>query len=77
MFLIGFYFCGRYIYTGGDDKEVKRDMYAALSYFRGSNDHDVYETWENHLEDFISYFSLTPEQKCYYIQMKLAEEVYW
>jgi len=41
-------------------KEVKRDMYAALLYFQGSNDYDVYEKWENHLEDFFIYFFLTP-----------------
>ena len=40
---MGFYFCGKYIYTGGDEKEVERDMYAILSYFRGSNDQDGYE----------------------------------
>ena len=32
---MGFYFCGKYIYTDGDEKEVERDMYAALPYFRG------------------------------------------
>ena len=40
---MGFYFCGKYIYTDGDKKEVERDMYAALPYFQGSNDHDGYE----------------------------------
>ena len=30
---MGFYFCDKYIYTDGDEKEVKRDMYAALPYF--------------------------------------------
>jgi len=38
-----FYFCGKYINTEGDEKQVERDMYAVLSYFRGSNDHDGYE----------------------------------
>jgi len=38
-----FYFCGRYINTNADDKEVERDMCAAIPYFRGSNDHDGYE----------------------------------
>jgi len=59
---MSFYFCGRYIYTDGDDKEVERDMYAAIPYIRGSNDHDGYEKWKDHLEDFFNYFSLTPEQ---------------
>ena len=38
-----FYFCGRYIYTDGDDKEIEQDMYAAISYFQASNDHARYE----------------------------------
>ena len=38
-----FYFCGKYIYTDGDEKEVEKDMYATLSYFRGSNDQYGYE----------------------------------
>ena len=38
-----FYFCGKYVYTDGDEKEVERDMYVALPYFWGSNDHDEYE----------------------------------
>ena len=72
-----FYFCGRYIYTNGDNKEVERDMYAAISYFRGSNDHNGYEKQKDHLEYFFSYFFSTPKQKYYYAQMKLAGEVYW
>ena len=74
---MGFYFCGKYIYTDGDEKEVERDMYAALPYFRGFYDQDGYEKWENHLENFFRYFSLTPAQKCHYAQMKLVGEVYW
>ena len=31
------------IYTDGDEKKVERDMYAAISYFRGSTDLDGYE----------------------------------
>ena len=31
---MGFYFCGKYIYTDDDENEVERDMYAALPYFR-------------------------------------------
>ena len=27
-----FYFCGKYIYSDGDEKEVERDMYEALPY---------------------------------------------
>jgi len=38
-----FYFYDKYIYSDGDEKEVERDMYATLSYFRGSNDHNGYE----------------------------------
>ena len=34
-----FYFCGSYINTDADDKEVERDMHGAIMYFRGSNDH--------------------------------------
>ena len=73
---MGFYFCGKYIYAD-DEKEVERDMYATLLYFWGSNDHDGYEEWENHLEDFFRYFSLTSAQKCHYAQLKLAGEAYW
>jgi len=40
---MGFYFCGQYIYTDGDEKEVEWDTYKALSYFRGSHDHYGYE----------------------------------
>jgi len=72
-----FYICGYYIYTDGDEKDVERNMYAALLYFQGSNDHDEYEKWKNQLEDFFKYFSLTPEQKCHYAQLKLAGEAYW
>jgi len=61
-----FYFCGKYIYTDGDEKEVERDMNAALPYFRGFYDRDGYKKWENHLEDFFRYFSLTLAQKCHY-----------
>ena len=38
-----FYFCGKFIHTDGDEKEVERDMYAALPYFQSSNDHNGYE----------------------------------
>jgi len=40
---MGFYFCGKYICTDGDDKEVERDMYAAISYFWDFNDRCGYE----------------------------------
>jgi len=40
---MNFYFCGKYIYTDGDEKEVERDMYAALSYFRDYDDQYGYE----------------------------------
>ena len=35
-----FYFCEKYIYTDGDEKEVERDMHAALLYFRDFYDQD-------------------------------------
>ena len=47
---MGFYFYGRYINIDADDKNVERDMYAALSYFRHS--HNGYEKWENNLEEY-------------------------
>ena len=74
---MGFYFCDKYIYTDGDEKEVERDMYATLSYFRGFNDQDGCEKWENQLEHLFRYLSLTPAQKYHYAQMMLAGEVYW
>ena len=70
IFYIGFYFWGKYIYTDGDEKEVERDMYAALPYFQDS--HDGYENWENNLEEVFNYFSLTSEQKYHYIQRRLV-----
>jgi len=36
---MNFYFCGRHIHTDGDEKKVKRDIYAALLYFWGSDDY--------------------------------------
>ena len=56
-----FYFYEKYINTEADDKEVEWDMYADLSYFRGSNDQYGYEKWENNLKDFFSYFILTSQ----------------
>ena len=41
---MNFYFYGKYINTEADDKEVKRDMYAALPRFRGSDDQYGYES---------------------------------
>jgi len=41
---MGFYFCGRYIHTDGDKKEVEQDMYVGLLYFWGSYDHYGYES---------------------------------
>ena len=35
---MGFYFCGRYLYTNGDENEDEWDMYAAIRYFWGSYD---------------------------------------
>ena len=61
---MSFYFCSRYIHTDGDEKKVEW----AIFYFRSSHDH---------LEEFFSYFSLTSEQKCRYVQMRLVGEAYW
>jgi len=58
---MGFYFCGRYINTDADEKKVERDMYAALTCFRGSNDHIGHAEWERKFETFFSYFILTSE----------------
>ena len=52
-------------------------MYAALPYFRDSDDQYEYEKWESNLEAFFSYFVLTSEQKCCYAQMRLIGEAYW
>ena len=49
---MGFYFCGRYIYIDGDEKEVERGMYAAISCFRGSHNRDGYEKRESNPEVF-------------------------
>ena len=48
-----FYFCGRYINTDTNEKEVEWDIYAALSYFQNSNDHIGYEECESSLEIFF------------------------
>ena len=61
----------------GDDKEIKRDMYAVVPYFWGSYDRYGYGYWESQLEDFFSYFELTTEEKYYYVQLKLDEEAYY
>ena len=53
-----FYFCGKYIYTNGHEKDVERDMYAALPYFRDSNDHDGYEKWKKSTWRFFQIFLL-------------------
>ena len=73
---MNFYFCGKYICTDDDEKKVERDMYAALLYFRGSNNHIRYEEWKSNLEAFFNYFILTSEQKYHYAQMKLVGQVY-
>ena len=70
-----FYFCDRFINTDADEKKVKQDMYAALSYFRGSNDHIEYEEWESNFEAFFCYFILTSEQKYHYVQMKQLDRL--
>jgi len=49
-----------------------------LSFFsRGYYDHHEYEKWEDNLEDFFRFFSLTLEQKCRYARIKLDEEAYY
>ena len=73
---MGFYFYGRYINIGADDKE-ERNMYAAIPYFRSSKDNIGDEKWENDLKKFFSYFILTSEQKYHYAQMKLIGHAYW
>ena len=73
---MGFYFCGKYIYTDCNDKESERSMFAAVPYFRGAYDCYDYEDWESNLEAFFSYFVLTSEQKCHYAQMRLVGEAY-
>jgi len=70
-----FYFCGKYIYTDDDDKELERNMYATLPYFRVLMIRMSMKS-ENHLEGFFRYFFLTPTQKCHYAQIKLAGEAY-
>jgi len=74
---MGFYFCGQYIHTNGDPKEVEWKMYAAVPTFRGFYDRYGYEDWESNLETFFNYFSLTSEQKCLYARMKLVGEPYY
>ena len=75
-FFMGFYFCSRYIYIDGDPKEVERDMYVAISYFRVLMIVTNMRS-EKNLEESFSYFSLTSEHKCRYTQMKLVGETYW
>jgi len=70
-----FYFCGRYTNIDAE-KKVEWDMFMVVPHFWGSSDHYRYEEWENHLEDFFSYFSLTSEQKYQYAQMRLIGEAY-
>jgi len=57
-------------------KRRLKGTYMQLSRILGFYDKDGYEKWENYLEDFFRYFSLTPAQKCHYAQIKLAREVY-
>ena len=72
---MGFYFCGRY--TDCDDKEVERDMFAAVSYFRGSYNRYGYEYQESQLRNFFSYFELTIKEKFLYAGPKLDGEAYY
>jgi len=41
---MGFYFCGQYIHTDGDPKEVEWKMYAAVPTFRDFYDRYVMKT---------------------------------
>ena len=80
-----FYFCGRYICTNGYKKEVKRNMYAALLYFRGSKDQCGYEKWENQLENFFKIFSfdtctkvpLCPNEAGWRSLLAVVTQSYW
>jgi len=47
-------------------------MHAALLYFWGFNNQDERKTWENQLENFLRYFSLTLAQKYHYALLKLT-----
>ena len=58
IIFMDFYFCGKYIYTDCDDKEVEWSMFAAVSYFQGAYDRYGYEDWESNLEAFFNYFVL-------------------
>ena len=69
---MGFYFCGQYIHTNGDAKEVEWKMYATVLTFQGFYDYYGYEDWESNLETFFNYFAQTFEQKCLYARMKLV-----
>ena len=53
---MGFYFCGRYIRTKGDPKQVENDMYDVVPIFQGSYDLYGYEAWERNLEFFFQLF---------------------
>ena len=53
---MGFYFCGSFINTNADEKEVEHYMYMIIPHFWGSHDRYGYEGLENHLEEFFSYF---------------------
>ena len=45
--------------------------------FQGFDDRYGYKAWENDLGDFFCYFSLTTEDKCRYIRLKLDGEAYY
>lgn len=42
---MGFYFCGRYIYTDGNPKQVEHDMYEGVLNFHGFDDRCGYEDY--------------------------------
>jgi len=54
---MGFYFCDRYKNIDANDKKVERDMYAAISYFWGSNDQEGMKIGKTISKIFSAIFS--------------------
>jgi len=73
---MGFNFYGRYIYTDGDEKEVERNMYAAISCFRVLMIVMDMRNGKIILKNFLVISSLISEQKCHYAQMRLVGKTY-
>jgi len=74
---MGFYFCGKYIYTDGDKKEVKRKCMQLSRIFGVLIIIMDMRSLKIILKIFFSCFYLTLEQKRHYAQLKLAEKAYW